>query len=62
MARELTADNHELAVAIAKIPDEIRGYGHVKEKAMDEMAVLEKELWGRWPAGGPVPVKTRLIG
>ena len=44
LARELTSDNHELAIAIAKIPDEIRGYGHVKEKAMKDMAAVEAEL------------------
>jgi indolepyruvate ferredoxin oxidoreductase len=27
---ELTPDNHGLAVQIARIPEEIRGYGHVK--------------------------------
>jgi len=62
LARELTADNHETAIAIAKIPDEIRGYGHVKEKAMDEMAIVGEDLWQHWPAGGRLPIKTRLIG
>ena len=62
LARELTSDNHELAIAIAKIPDEIRGYGHVKEKAMKDMAAVEAELWQQWPQGGALPVKTRLIG
>jgi indolepyruvate ferredoxin oxidoreductase len=26
----LTADKHALALAIAKVPENIRGYGHVK--------------------------------
>ena len=39
-----------------------RGYGHVKEKAMKEMAEYEAELWTQWPKGGKMPVKTRLIG
>jgi indolepyruvate ferredoxin oxidoreductase len=50
----LTAENHALAVEIATIPDEIRGYGHVKEKAV---AVAEKKLAGlmaKWNAG-PAP-------
>jgi indolepyruvate ferredoxin oxidoreductase len=29
---KLSADNHALAVKIASIPEEIRGYGHVKER------------------------------
>jgi indolepyruvate ferredoxin oxidoreductase len=40
----LTSQNHEIAVAIAAIPEHIRGYGHVKdqhiEKAKDEEAAL----------------------
>ncbi len=28
----LTPENHAAAVALARVPDEIRGYGHVKEK------------------------------
>ncbi len=28
----LAADNHAVAIELAKIPDEIRGYGHIKEK------------------------------
>ena len=62
LARDLTEGNHELAIAIARIPDEIRGYGHVKEKAMTEMAAIESDLWQHWPKGGTLPVKTRLIG
>ena len=29
---KLTAENHATAVAIARIPEDIRGYGHVKER------------------------------
>ncbi len=40
----LTSQNHEIAVAIAAIPEHIRGYGHVKdqhiEKVRDEEAAL----------------------
>jgi indolepyruvate ferredoxin oxidoreductase len=31
----LTADNHDTAVALAALPDKIRGFGHVKEKAVE---------------------------
>ncbi len=34
LTQGLTRDNHAIAVAIAELPMEIRGYGHVKEKAI----------------------------
>lgn len=50
----LTSQNHEIAVAIASIPEHIRGYGHVKErhleKAKDEEAALLRAF--RDPDGG----------
>ena len=33
---KLTSTNPPLAVALAAIPEKIRGYGHVKEKAIAE--------------------------
>ena len=30
----LDRDNHDLAMAIARVPEEIRGYGHVKERSI----------------------------
>jgi indolepyruvate ferredoxin oxidoreductase len=48
MAGRLTADNHAHAVAIASIPEKIRGFGHVKEKhlkaALAEQAVLREKF------------------
>ena len=40
----LTSENHALAVAIASIPEHIRGYGHVKEKHLAEAKKQEAEL------------------
>ncbi|NEX63170.1 indolepyruvate ferredoxin oxidoreductase family protein [Noviherbaspirillum galbum] len=41
----LSAGNHALAVEIAALPDKVRGFGHVKEKAVQayhaELAVLQ---------------------
>ncbi|MBU6291135.1 MAG: indolepyruvate ferredoxin oxidoreductase family protein [Burkholderiales bacterium] len=31
---ELRPENHAAAIALASVPDEIRGYGHVKEKSL----------------------------
>ncbi|MDP1980206.1 indolepyruvate ferredoxin oxidoreductase family protein [Undibacterium sp.] len=46
LAAGLNADNLEQAIALANLPEKIRGYGHVKEKAMQayhaEKAVLLK--------------------
>jgi indolepyruvate ferredoxin oxidoreductase len=28
----LNADNHSLAVQLAKVPEQIKGFGHVKER------------------------------
>ena len=37
----LTADNHDTAIALANVPDDIRGFGHVKENNL-------KAARGRW--------------
>ena len=45
---DLSLGNHVLAVEIARIPEHIRGYGHVKETHL--AAALEKQaaLLARW--------------
>ncbi|MDF2781690.1 MAG: pyruvate ferredoxin/flavodoxin oxidoreductase, partial [Geminicoccaceae bacterium] len=40
----LGLDNHELAVAIARIPEQIRGYGHVKQRHLERARQREAEL------------------
>jgi indolepyruvate ferredoxin oxidoreductase len=40
----LTLDNHQLAVEIAAIPEQIRGYGHVKGRHLRVAKVREAEL------------------
>ncbi|MGH8679808.1 MAG: indolepyruvate ferredoxin oxidoreductase family protein, partial [Burkholderiales bacterium] len=40
----LSAQNHSLAVRIASIPEEIRGYGHVKERHLKQARAKEAEL------------------
>ena len=61
MSSKLTRKNHELAVAIASIPDEIRGYGHVKEASVEAARGHEEELMKNWPEGGMPKQKTTLI-
>jgi indolepyruvate ferredoxin oxidoreductase len=40
----LTPDNHALAVALASIPDKIRGFGHVKQQHIATAKAEEKAL------------------
>ena len=46
----LDGDNVELATRIASVPEQIRGYGHVKEAHLAKAKGLEKELLARWKA------------
>jgi indolepyruvate ferredoxin oxidoreductase len=40
----LDASNHADAVELASLPDQIRGFGHVKEKAVAEFHARKAEL------------------
>ncbi|KZD12153.1 indolepyruvate ferredoxin oxidoreductase family protein [Oceanibaculum pacificum] len=40
----LSAENHGIAVALAGLPDKIRGYGHVKEANLAKAKAEEKQL------------------
>ena len=40
----LGPDNHALAVEIAGLPERIRGFGHVKDRALDQVKGQEAEL------------------
>jgi indolepyruvate ferredoxin oxidoreductase len=42
----LDAANHATAVELASLPEQIRGFGHVKEKAVAEYRVRREELLG----------------
>jgi indolepyruvate ferredoxin oxidoreductase len=41
---KLNVDNHALAVKIASIPEEIRGYGHIKERSLALAKTRQVEL------------------
>jgi indolepyruvate ferredoxin oxidoreductase len=51
----LDHDNHRLAVALAELPQQIRGYGHIKEAAIERTKAREAELLAsfRTPAARP---------
>ena len=44
----LDGDNVALAAEIAAIPEQIRGYGHVKEAHLAKAKAREAELWAQW--------------
>ncbi|TDG13421.1 indolepyruvate ferredoxin oxidoreductase family protein [Seongchinamella unica] len=46
----LDEDNLEAAVALASLPDDIRGFGHVKEKAVQEVGVRKEALLQKFAA------------
>ncbi|HVJ24429.1 MAG TPA: indolepyruvate ferredoxin oxidoreductase family protein, partial [Burkholderiales bacterium] len=47
----LTRDNHALAVQIAAIPEEIRGFGHIKGRTLEPARKKREELLARYEAG-----------
>ena len=48
--RSLTAANHDTALEIAKLPEQIRGYGHVKERNLVAARQRWADLMARWRA------------
>ncbi|MBO9535441.1 MAG: indolepyruvate ferredoxin oxidoreductase family protein [Herbaspirillum sp.] len=44
LLRKLDASNHALAIELAQLPDQVRGYGHVKDKAVQAMQARRTEL------------------
>ena len=47
----LSAGNHEQAVAIASLPEKIRGFGHVKEKAVSEYQANRAKMMAAFKGG-----------
>ncbi|PPR64103.1 MAG: hypothetical protein CFH10_00330 [Alphaproteobacteria bacterium MarineAlpha4_Bin2] len=44
LVQNLTTENHSTAVEIASLPEQIRGYGHVKAKSIEAAKVREGQL------------------
>ena len=44
----LSPANHPLAVKLASLPDEIRGYGHVKDASIEKARRKQAEMLHRW--------------
>ncbi|MBA4175584.1 MAG: indolepyruvate ferredoxin oxidoreductase [Leptothrix sp. (in: Bacteria)] len=51
LLRTLDAGNRALAVEIARIPEEIRGYGHVRQRHLSAARPKWQALMQRWRAG-----------
>jgi len=53
LLKTLNNDNHALAVQIASIPEQIRGYGYVKEEHVEKAKDCEKDLLSAWRDKSP---------
>ncbi len=51
----LTPGNHALAAEIAALPESIRGFGPIKQKAVAEAAAKEADLLARFRNASPLP-------
>jgi indolepyruvate ferredoxin oxidoreductase len=54
---KLTPDNHHIAVALAAIPEKIRGFGHVKQQHLTAAKADEAALLEQFRAGAPALLK-----
>ncbi len=52
----LSLANHALAVELARLPEGIRGFGHVKEANLARVRARWQELLTRWRAAAPVAI------
>jgi len=44
----LSTGNHALAVKLASIPDDIKGYGHVKDAHLERARRKQADLLDQW--------------
>jgi len=51
ISKQLTPANHALAVQLTGLPDQVRGYGHVKMASMETYNTELSALRELWPAG-----------
>lgn len=58
--KELSQDNHALAVSLAELPDAVRGYGPVKERYLVHAQAKHLELLAQWN-GKPMFVDAALM-
>ena len=56
LCKGLSPANHALAVEIASVPEQIRGFGHVKERHITVAKQAEQALLARWHQPAPASV------
>ena len=59
MLAALPEADYAVAVAIAALPGQVRGYGHVKAASVQETEIRRADLWARLV---PVPASLRKAG
>lgn len=59
LIEQLQPENHELATALASIPEQIRGFGHVKERHLQAAKQQEAALLARFR--GEKPVRAAVV-
>ncbi|MCD8515362.1 MAG: indolepyruvate ferredoxin oxidoreductase family protein, partial [Burkholderiaceae bacterium] len=52
---QLKVDRHALAVEIAQVPEQIKGFGHVKERNLHAARQRWTQLMARWRESSPAP-------
>ena len=53
LLRDLTPENHATAIDIAALPEQIRGYGHVKESNISLAKARQRELLAEFRSPSP---------
>jgi indolepyruvate ferredoxin oxidoreductase len=59
LQRGLNEQNHALAVEVARLPEHIRGYGHVKARHLADVQPRWTELMARWRLVGQASAEAR---
>ncbi len=57
----LSAERLALAAEIARVPERIRGYGHVKARQLDAARLQRDALLVRWRSGAGAPAPSSII-
>ena len=58
LSEGLTLARHDLAVELASLPEQIRGYGHVKAKHLEAATARQTSLLAHWRAASPTAGST----
>lgn len=57
IASELTAERLPIAIDLARLPQSVRGFGHVKEGNRDESGKQERRLLEQFASGSTAEVR-----